>query len=117
MTAAAAGNSSVRSSTWTRAASSRSLPTGGLMLVATRSPRWIDHDSTTGFCGDGLESRSGFRKPMDAGNWDSQAPVYEVNGESVQRLPIRAYVEVHDADTALGCRAIARDGREFSAIC
>jgi len=37
-----------------------------------------------------------------------QTPVYEVNGESVQRFPIRAYVEVHDADTALRWRAIAR---------
>jgi len=47
---------------------------------------------------------------MDSGNWEGQAPVYEVNGESVQRFPIRAYVEVHDADTALRWRAIARDG-------
>src|SRR5438067_6093596 len=88
------------------------------LVAPASSLRWIDHDSTTGFSSNGhLESRSGFIKPIDSGNGEGQAPVYEVNGEPVQRFPIRAYVEVHDADTALRCRAIARDGREFSAIC
>jgi len=58
------------------------------LVAPARSLRWIDHDSTTGFSGNGhLESRSGFRKPTDSGNWEGQAPVYEVNGKPVQRFP------------------------------